>query len=93
MSFFATLFAVGCKTELQKTELPNLTSLYQKPTGKPVTLIFASYKTTMIANGKDEAKLRISLADIAGYEIMDASLPFEISVKGDGVITELPDLT
>jgi len=86
--FVTFLFVFGCSTKPQKTELPELTSLYQKPTGKPVSLIFASYKTTIIGNGKDEAQLRISVADSAGYEIMDASLPFEISVKGDGLITE-----
>lgn len=62
----------------KKAELPDLSNLYQIPTGKPATLIFASYKTTMIANGSDEARLHISVADSAGYEIMNASLPFEI---------------
>src|SRR5680860_394358 len=83
------VFVFGCSTEPQKTVLPDLSDLYQNPTGKPATLIFASYKTTMIANGNDEALLRISVADSAGYEIMDAVLPFEISVKGDANITEL----
>jgi len=43
----------------------------------------------MIANGKDEALLRISVVDSAGMEIMDASLSFEISVKGDASVFEL----
>jgi beta-galactosidase len=42
----------------------------------------------MIANGNDEADLRISVADSLGYEIMDSSIPFEISVKGNAIITE-----
>lgn len=85
------LFFVGCspKTEITKDELPDLSHLYQKQTGKPVSLVFASYKTTMIANGKDEALLRISVADSADMEILDTQFPFEISVKGDAKIIEI----
>ena len=82
------IFLIGCVSKTEKTNLPDLSKLYQVPTGKPVNMIFASYKTTMLANGDDIANLRISVADSAGYEIMDVSLPFEISVKGDGIITE-----
>jgi len=92
IAFTLVVFLIffGCSTKPIQTELPDLSNLYQKSTGKPATLIFASYKTTMIANGKDEARLRISVADSSGYEIMDAALAFEISVKGDATITE-PD--
>lgn len=64
----------------------NYTDWYQVATGQPSALVFASYKTTMIANGKDQALLRISAVDSTGMEIKDASLPFEISVKGDATI-------
>ncbi len=50
-----SLLICGCSTKPIKTELSDFTSLYQKATGKPETLVFASYKTTMIANGEDEA--------------------------------------
>ncbi len=88
LSIVALFIQVSCTPKQQKSELPDLRYLYQKPTGKPVNMIFASYKTTMIANGEDEANLRISVADSAGYEIMDAQLPFEISLKGKCAITE-----
>jgi len=93
--FYLLILAVaiffGCSTKPQKQELPDLANLYQADTGKPATLIFSTYKTTMIANGSDEANLRISVADSSGYEIMDAALDFEISVKGDATITETDD--
>lgn len=92
ISIISVVFLFGCSIKPQKPKLPDLSYLYQIQTGRPANLIFASYKTTMIANGKDEANLRISVADSAGYEIMDASLPFEISVIGDATITE-PDGT
>ncbi len=85
-----TTFLIACSTKPEKPALPDLSHLYQVPTGKPVTLVFAAYKTTMIANGEDHCKLRISVADSVDKEIMDANLPFEISVKGDAIVTE-PD--
>ena len=62
---------------------------YQVDTGKPKGLVFASYKTTMLANGEDQALLRISTVDSAGMEIKDATLPFEISVRGDATILDI----
>ena len=62
---------------------------YQVDTGEPKGLVFASYKTTMLANGQDQALLRISTVDSAGMEIKDASLPFEISVRGDATILDI----
>ncbi|HCE57710.1 MAG TPA: hypothetical protein DER09_07810 [Prolixibacteraceae bacterium] len=82
-----TAFTACTKT----TEQPKTTSwssFYQKQTGKPVSMVFASYKTTMIANGKDTSLLRFSAADSTDMEIMDASFSFEISVKGDADLIE-----
>ncbi len=85
---FLTVAAFSCKTNKKNEALPVLTSLYQRDTGTPITLVFATYKTTMIASGKDDAMLRISVADSSDMEITDIILPFEISVKGDAVITD-----
>jgi hypothetical protein len=41
-------------------------------------MVFASYKTTMIANGKGTSLLRFNAADSADMEILDASFAFEI---------------
>lgn len=81
LSFFAS-----CSL---RNEPATLTHLYQKSEGNPVNLVFAGYKTTMLANGTDETLLRISAADSAGYELTNAQLEFEIAVKGNGEIKEL----
>ena len=82
------LFVFGCSTK--PVETPEISNIIQVkvPTGKPAAIVFASYKTTMIANGTDEARLRISAVDSSGMEIMDAALPFEISVRGDARVLE-----
>ena len=82
-----TAFAACTKTT-EKTEATDWTSFYQKQTGKPVSMVFASYKTTMIANGKDTSLLRFSAADSTDAEILNASFSFEISVKGDANLVE-----
>lgn len=79
----------GCSENQQKSQESDFRHLYQKPTGKPVSMVFGSYKTTMIANGKDESLLRFSVADSTDMEILDARFSFEIAVKGDAVISEL----
>ena len=88
LTLISLLLLSGCTTKTGETTDQSHANWYQVPTGKPTALVFASYKTTMIANGKDEALLRISAVDSAGMEIMDAALPFEISAKGDATILE-----
>ena len=85
----AIAVAFGCQPQTDKAEVSNLSSWYQVPTGKPQNLVFASYKTTMIANGNDETLLRISVADSTDREILDARIPFKITLKGDALITEV----
>ena len=85
---FALLFVLGCSTKTEKINKKSFSNWYQVATGKPTALVFAAYKTTMIANGTDEALLRISAVDSLGMEIMDASLPFEIRVQGNATILE-----
>ena len=87
--FYAFLFVLGCSTKSEKIAVKSYTSWYQVATGTPTALVFAAYKTTMLANGTDETLLRISAVDSLGMEIMDASLPFEISVQGDATILEI----
>ena len=95
LSFIFLVLFVSCNQKSKEiqivTEQPskNYTDWYQVTTGLPNALVFASYKTTMIANGKDQALLRISTVDSMGMEIKDASLPFEISVKGNATIINI----
>ena len=78
----------ACTKTTEQPKTNDWTSFYQKQTGKPVSMVFASYKTTMIANGKDTSLLRFSAADSTDAEILNASFSFEISVKGDANLIE-----
>lgn len=88
-TFISLLLVFGCSKKSGEPTKITYDHWYKVPTGKPAALVFASYKTTMIANGTDEALLRISAVDSTGMEIMDASLPFEISVQGDATVLEM----
>lgn len=98
ITLLTILFFFGCSSKPEQDSdslIKSYTDWYQVASGQPEALIFASYKTTMIANGTDETVLRISAVDSSGMEIMDTSFPFQISVKGDAQIfetdkTELP---
>lgn len=89
LTFISLVFVFACSRTPGETTHKLYTNWYQVPSGKPAALVFASYKTTMIANGTDEALLRISTVDSTGMEIMDATLSFEISVEGDARILEI----
>jgi arabinogalactan endo-1,4-beta-galactosidase len=81
---FLTLVTSCAKTEKKITKYDAERSV---ETGKPAGLILTAYKTTMIANGKDETLIRAFVVDSAGREIKSAGLPVEISVIGDARIT------
>ncbi len=88
LAVFLLFFLTACQTKDATDEQADHTSWYQIENGKPQNLVFASYKTTMLANGEDETLLRISVADSTDREITSAQLPFKITLKGDATITE-----
>jgi len=77
----------ACQTKDAPVQKTDHSSWYQIETGKPLNMILAGYKTTMIANGEDETLLRISVADSTDREIMSAQLPFKITLKGNATVT------
>ena len=44
----------------------------QKTTGEPAEVVVTSYKTTMVADGKETALIGISVFDKQGREVSDA---------------------
>lgn len=81
-----------CKTDTKKAEPATWAPFYQVDTGTPATVVMTAYKTTMLADGKDETPLRICLANREGIEIRNASRSIEIHVEGNGgVINENGD--
>jgi len=85
--FIAFAFAAGLLLACNTTQTPeksnDLSDLYQKSTGKPATMVLACYKTTLVADGSDDTRLRVSVADSTDMELMDARLPIRISVNGN----------
>lgn len=85
----------ACNPPEAVTDKPDFSSMYQVDTGQPEGMILTTYKTTMLANGMDETKLRVSVSDSTGKEISTANLLFSIMVTGDATILPMegdPDL-
>jgi hypothetical protein len=83
------LFTVSCVLSLVQCKSPeapksDLTLKYQVATGKPISVMLTSYSTTLIANGRDTARLRIAIADSAGKEITTATNLVQVYVTGSG---------
>ncbi len=55
--------------------------------GTPVGVMLTSYSTTLIANGKDNTMLRITIIDKNGKEITSAENDLDVYVKGSGYIS------
>ncbi len=82
-----SILVVQCRTETKKEVLPmTWTSVYQSDTGTAATVVLTAYKTTLLADGKDETLLRICLADRDGIEIRSANCPIRIYVNGNAGI-------
>jgi arabinogalactan endo-1,4-beta-galactosidase len=55
--------------------------------GKPVSVMLTCYSTTLLANGKDQTRLRIAVTDSNGKEITSAVDSVRIYITGDGKVT------
>jgi beta-galactosidase len=77
-----------CKKLLVATLFPMLTvfSVSAQSGLKPAEIQVTPYKTTMLANGKDQARITIKLIDKTGKEVADAKKLISIHIKGDARI-------
>ncbi|MDB5140769.1 MAG: cellulase family glycosylhydrolase [Mucilaginibacter sp.] len=57
-----------------------------KPPGVPSEIQITPYKTTMIADGKDEALISIKIIDSRGDSVADANIPVTLHIMGDAKI-------
>lgn len=57
--------------------------------GTPFEVQITPYKTTFIANGKDEARINVKIIDSKGDSVMGTKLPVTFHVKGDARITRI----
>lgn len=82
-------FALIIKCTPEDIKTSEYASVSQVKTGKPVSVMLTSYSTTLLANGKDQTRLRIAFADSAGKEIISINDTVNIYVTGDGKVTSL----
>jgi arabinogalactan endo-1,4-beta-galactosidase len=59
--------------------------------GKAFEIQVTPYKTTMLANGKDEVSIKVVVIDGVGTEMSNASNPVKFSLQGDARITRIQD--
>ena len=85
------LLLVGCSDPGREESNPDLTSLYQTEAGKPVNMMLTVYKTTLLANGVDETRLRIAVTDSVGREITTINVPVKITLTGNATILGMQD--
>ena len=60
-----------------------------KPPGVPNELQVTPYKTTMIANGKDEALINIKIIDSKGDTVPTAKIPVTLRITGGATIVNV----
>jgi arabinogalactan endo-1,4-beta-galactosidase len=81
------------KTKLLLTSLA-FYSLYVSAQTTPVAsvpseIVVTPYKTTMIADGKDKARIKISVIDKQGHEVTNAVNSIKFNITGDAHITSI----
>ena len=86
ISFLGIVFLFQCIAPKQK--ISEFASVSQVESGKPVAVMLTSYSTTLLANGKDQTRLRIALTDSLGREITSANDTIRIYITGDGQVTD-----
>ncbi len=84
ISIIGVVILVQCNPP--ETTRSDLDSVSKVIAGVPVSVMLTSYSTTLIANGEDETKFRITVIDSIGREITSASDPIQIYVTGDGAV-------
>ena len=63
-------------------------SVSRVASGKPVSVMLTSYSTTLLANGKDQTRLRIAITDSLSREITSATDSIRMYVEGDGKVMD-----
>lgn len=81
----ASLACVQCGTESRRA--PDFSAVSRVDSGTPVAVMFTTYSTTLLADGRDSTELRIAVTDSTGREITSADDSIRVYVSGDGTIT------
>jgi len=73
------------KELFDESEFANIS---QVDSGKAVGVMMTIYKTTLIADGRDQTQMRVAMIDSLGREIRSADDSIRIYVKGDALVTK-----
>jgi arabinogalactan endo-1,4-beta-galactosidase len=84
--FLCVMIICGCTSGNDKKTASEFAAVSQVQYGKAVNIMMTAYKTTMIADGKDETLIRIVVIDSAGREITSASRQVRIYLTGDATV-------
>ncbi|HNS17013.1 MAG TPA: glycosyl hydrolase 53 family protein [Bacteroidales bacterium] len=82
ITLISILFLAGCKPPSDA----EFGSVSRVASGKPVSVMLTSYSTTLLADGRDETRLRIAVTDSLEREITTATDSIRIYVTGKGKI-------
>lgn len=63
-----------------------------KPPGVPAEVQITPYKTTMIADGKDEALINVKIIDSHGDSLVNAKIPVTFHLTGDAKIIRFDNI-
>jgi arabinogalactan endo-1,4-beta-galactosidase len=67
-------------------KISEFASVSQVESGRPVSVMLTAYSTTLIADGKDQTRLRIAVTDSLNREITSAEDSIRVYVTGDGTV-------
>jgi len=88
LSLVILILLTFCKSpEKETSQLSEFAAVSQVDSGKAVAVMFTAYKTTLVADDKDNTLLRVAVTDSTGREIRSASNSIRIYVEGDARIT------
>ncbi|WCT11979.1 glycosyl hydrolase 53 family protein [Mucilaginibacter jinjuensis] len=69
----------------------NYNSVAQSAATKPSEVVITPYKTTMLADGKDEAQIKVVVINKSGKDVPDAGQLIKFTITGDAMISKLSD--
>ncbi len=81
----------GDETGDAGTAQPDFTEAIRVDSGRATGLVMSAYTTTMIADGRDEARIRTFVTDSAGRRILSADNIIRLTVDGDATVARAAD--
>jgi arabinogalactan endo-1,4-beta-galactosidase len=80
------LLICGCARTKKEVRVSEFAATTQTDKGTPAGIVMTTYTTTMLADGRDETLMRVTVVDITGREITTARVPITINITGDASV-------